>query len=53
MRENRLSGSEGGGAELNRLSLPLSKSNIKCRTAEVRPDFGIHHSLFDILIRSL
>jgi hypothetical protein len=25
MRENRLSGSEGGGAELNRLSLPLSK----------------------------
>ena len=25
MRENRLSGSEGGGAEPNRLSLPLSK----------------------------
>ena len=24
MRENRLSGSEGGGAELNRPSLPLS-----------------------------
>jgi len=24
MRENRTSGSEGGGAELNRLSLPLS-----------------------------
>ena len=24
MRENRLYGSEGGGAELNRLSLPLS-----------------------------
>jgi hypothetical protein len=23
MRENRLSGSEGGGAEINRLSLPL------------------------------
>jgi hypothetical protein len=23
MRENRLSGSEGGGAELNQLSLPL------------------------------
>jgi hypothetical protein len=26
MRENRTSGSEGGGAELNRLSLPLSCS---------------------------
>ena len=25
MRENRTSGSEGGGAEANRLSLPLSK----------------------------
>jgi hypothetical protein len=29
MRENRLSGSEGGGAELNRLSLPLSKNKTK------------------------
>jgi hypothetical protein len=27
MRENRTSGSEGGGAELNRLSLPLSISS--------------------------
>ena len=26
MREIRLSGSEGGGAEFNRLSLPLSKA---------------------------
>jgi hypothetical protein len=25
MRENRLSGSEGGGIELNRFSLPLSR----------------------------
>jgi len=25
MRENRTSGSEGGGAQLNALSLPLSK----------------------------
>jgi hypothetical protein len=25
MRENRLSGSEGRGSELNRLSLPLSE----------------------------
>ena len=25
MRENRLSGSEGGGTEPNRFSLPLSK----------------------------
>lgn len=28
MRENRLSGSEGGGAELNRPSLPLSFASI-------------------------
>ena len=28
MREIRLSGSEGGGAELNRLSLPLSSAAL-------------------------
>lgn len=32
MRENRLSGSEGGGVELNRLSLPLSKPRVAQRT---------------------
>ncbi len=29
MREIRLHGSEGGGAELNRLSLPLSSSTLR------------------------
>jgi len=29
MRENRLSGSEGGGAETNRLSLPLYEKDPK------------------------
>ena len=28
MRENRLSGSEGGGAESNRLFLPLSSTKM-------------------------
>jgi len=28
MRENRQSGSEGGGAETNRLSLPLSLEHV-------------------------
>ena len=31
MRENRLSGSEGGGTELNRPSLPLSFVFLNCR----------------------
>ena len=30
MREIRLSGSEGGGDEVNRLSLPLSYKNGNC-----------------------
>ena len=29
MRETRTSGSEGGGAELNRLSLPLSLQHLR------------------------
>jgi hypothetical protein len=32
MREIRLSGSEGGGDELNRLSLPLSARNHSSRS---------------------
>ena len=39
MREIRLSGSEGGGFELNRLSLPLSKP--------------LHAFLFTVASRSL
>ena len=31
MRETRLSGSEGGGAEANRLSLPPIRSPLKRR----------------------
>ena len=35
MRENRLYGSEGGGTELNRSSLPLSATGRRtCRAAE-------------------
>jgi len=34
MRENRLCGSEGGAAEPNRPSLPLSRTNITKLTAE-------------------
>ena len=29
MREIRLSGSEGGGTEFNRFSLPLSKTSLR------------------------
>jgi hypothetical protein len=29
MRETRLSGSEGGGTEFNRFSLPLSSADIQ------------------------
>ncbi len=39
MRENRLSGSEGGGGELNRLSLPLSScpnDNVGCQSGPPR-----------------
>ena len=43
MRENRLSGSEGGGAETNRLSLPLSESlvaivRVKLKLHRLKPD---------------
>jgi len=43
MREIRLSGSEGGGAEFNRLSLPLSSGDIARRQlddnlADSQPD---------------
>ena len=34
MREIRLSGLEGGGAEPNRLSLPLSKLSLDARLRE-------------------
>lgn len=37
MREIRLSGSEGGGAELNRLSLPLSKASALLNVRARRP----------------
>ena len=40
MRENRLSGSEGGGAEFNRPSLPLSRSGL----------FGGGYGLSDVII---
>ena len=38
MREIRQSGSEGGGTEINRFSLPLSGSTRSFRI--VRPNFG-------------
>ncbi len=31
MRKNRLHGSEGGGTELNRFSLPLSIDHVQVR----------------------
>jgi len=37
MRENRLSGSEGGGTEFNRFSLPLSKPRTECQQTGVFP----------------
>ena len=40
MRENRPYGSEGGGAELNRLSLPLS--NIQNITSSASPPGTFH-----------
>ena len=36
MRETRLSGSEGGGGELNRFSLPLSTSDAHADSANLR-----------------
>ena len=39
MREIRLSGSEGGGAELNRLSLPLSPAG-SISAPRARPGYG-------------
>jgi len=35
MRENRLSGSEGGGIELNRFSLPLSRAASRVAVGEL------------------
>ena len=40
MRENRLSGSEGGGVEANRLSLPLYE-NRQCRDVESQGEGAI------------
>ena len=37
MREIRTSGSEGGGAELNRLSLPLSRVPDLARASGTHP----------------
>lgn len=40
MRENRPSGSEGGEAETNRPSLPLSKRAYACLRRRDRPELG-------------
>jgi len=42
MREIRTSGSEGGGAELNRLSLPLSGPAVRAALTRARRDRSLN-----------
>jgi hypothetical protein len=47
MREIRTSGSEGGGTETNRRSLPLSSREIPCAKrmdTRVKPAYDVDHT---------